>query len=198
MLGDTFLNPTLPNPKLLNPNDKQQFGEPIENFSLTGTAGETSSLDGALAGKKGGVVFFWSGICSHCVRYDLYLNTFADRHPDLGFLVVASRHGESLDAIKKAIKERNLKFPILLDTGGKIAAELAALQTPRAYLIDADRNLYYRGAIDNYKYSDDPEYLAYLDPAISEFLEGASVTRQETASFGCAIQSIYYILPKAL
>ena len=192
------MNPTLPNPKLQNPNDTQQFGAPIGDFSLTTTGGETISLNGALAGKKGGVVFFWSGICSHCVRYDNFFNTFGDRHPDLGFAVVASRHGESVDTIKKAVKERGLKFPILLDTGGKIAAELAALQTPRAYLVDADRNLYYRGAIDNYKYSDDPEYLAYLDPAISEFLEGAPVTRQETASFGCAIQSIYYILPKAL
>jgi hypothetical protein len=55
----------------------------------------------------------------------------------------------------------------------------------------------YRGAIDNYKYAGDPEYVPYLEPAIAQFLSGSAITRQETASFGCAIQSVYYNLPKA-
>jgi hypothetical protein len=63
--------------------------------------------------------------------------------------------------------------------------------------MDASRALLYRGAIDNYKYSEDPEYIAYLEPAIGEFLSGSVITRQETASYGCAIQSVYYTLPKA-
>jgi len=58
--------------------------------------------------------------------------------------------------------------------------------------------LRYRGAIDNFKYPQDPEYVAYLDPAIRQFLDGKPISRTETASFGCAIQSVYYNLPKAL
>ena len=42
------------------------------------------------------------------------------------------------------------------------------------------------------------EHIAYLDPAISQFLAGEPLIRTETASFGCAIRSVYYILPKAL
>jgi hypothetical protein len=60
------------------------------------------------------------------------------------------------------------------------------------------RTLLYRGAIDNFKYPGDPEYLAYLDPAVNSFLAGEPIARKETASFGCAIQSVYYILPKPL
>jgi hypothetical protein len=58
--------------------------------------------------------------------------------------------------------------------------------------------LLYRGAIDNYKYADDPNYAAYLEAAIREFLAGRPLTRNDTASFGCAIQSVYYNLPKQL
>jgi hypothetical protein len=144
------------------------------------------------------VIVFWSGICSHCVRYDAYLNNFQAQHPELGFVAVASRHGESPQAIAKQVAERKLTFPILLDPGGKVAAMYQAQQTPRAYLLDPGRATVYRGAIDNYKYPDDPEYLGYLEPAIDQFLRGVPVTRQETASFGCAIQSVYYVLPKAL
>jgi hypothetical protein len=58
--------------------------------------------------------------------------------------------------------------------------------------------LLYRGAIDNFKYPGDPEYVAHLETAISEFLAGKPIRRAETSSFGCAIQSVYYTLPKHL
>ncbi len=182
----------------LNSNDKQKFGEPLEDFSLQLTTGETISLSQSLEGKKGGVVVFWSATCSHCVRYDAYLDGFQARHPELAFLAVASRHGETVAKMRSAVAERKLTFPILLDADGKVAAKWFTQQTPRAYLFDSRRALIYRGAIDNYKYSDDPERVDYLEPAIGEFLSGAAVARPETASFGCAIQSVYYILPRAL
>jgi peroxiredoxin len=174
------------------------MGGAMGDFSLQRTTGGMVSLSKLLEGKRGGVAVFWSGICSHCVRYDGYLNGFQARRPELGFFAIASRNGETPEAIVRQAAERKLTFPILLDPGGRIAAEWQAPQTPRAYLMDANRTLLYRGAIDNYKYAEDPEYQAYLEPAIDEFLSGVPVTRQETASFGCAIQSVYYILPKAL
>jgi peroxiredoxin len=182
----------------LSHDNTQKIGEPLEDFSLQRTTGGSVSLSERLEGKQGGVVVFWSGICSHCVRYDSYLNSFQAQHPELVFLAVASRHGESPEAIARQMTERKLSFPILLDAGGKVAAKWQAQQTPRAYLLDTRRAVIYRGAIDNYKYPDDPEHLEYLEPAIDQFLKGVPLTRQETASFGCAIQSVYYILPKAL
>jgi ASPIC and UnbV len=61
------------------------------------------------------------------------------------------------------------------EASGRVAAEWFAPQTPRVYLVDRDRRLRYRGAIDNYKYRDDPAYRPYLDSAIDEFLAGARV-----------------------
>jgi len=177
----------------------QEIGQAAADFSLADVAsGSSRSLSVLVEGKKGAVIVFWSGICSHCVRYDSYFNDFTKLHPDLGFVAIASRHGEGLEQIQKACNERGLTFPILQDSGGAIAKEWMTQQTPRAFLIDNKLKLLYRGAIDNYKYPGDPERVLYLEPAIEEFLSGKPVTRSETASFGCAIQSVYYTLPKNL
>jgi hypothetical protein len=180
--------------------DKQQFGEALADFSLAAMnhGGGAVSLSVRLAGKKGAAVVFWSGVCSHCVRYDDYLNTFEERHPELSLIAVASRHGETPEMIRATMSKRNLKFTMVHDPGSEIARKWFTQQTPRAFLLDAERRLVYRGAIDNYKYPEDPEHTAYLAPAIDEFLNGKPLTKPETASYGCAIYSVYYILPKAL
>ena len=81
---------------------------------------------------------------------------------------------------------------------GTVARQWFTQQTPRAFLIDSGRKLLYRGAIDNCKYPEDFEYLAYLDPAIASLPAGAPGARAHTASFGCRIQSVYYLLPKPM
>lgn len=176
----------------------QTIGGEAPDFALESTDAAPRSLYGALEGKKGAVVVFWSGTCSHCLRYDSYLNGFARQHPDLALLVLASRPQEAPDQVRKAIDDRFLTFPILMDPGGRIARQWLTEQTPRAFLISNDRKLIYRGAIDNFQFANDPDYSAYLEPAIADLLAGRPVAQPETASFGCAIQSVYYILPKIL
>ncbi len=178
--------------------EKQDFGEALPDFRLTDLGGKTVSLSQSLEGKQGAVVLFWSSTCSHCVRYDATFDSFGARHPELAFVVLASRVGETADEVKLAAAERKLSFRVILDPGGIVAREWHTQQTPRAFLMDAERRLYYRGAVDNFKYPEDPEYVAYLEPAIVEHLSGKPVTRPETASYGCAIQSVYYMLPRAL
>jgi hypothetical protein len=179
-------------------NEQQKFGEPLPDFSLRTLNGQVASVASIVAGRKGALVVVWSSTCSHCIRYDQYFNTFEERHPDLGLLIVSSRNGEELDSVRRAAAQRNLKFPIVHDPASQVAGQWFTRQTPRAFLLDEKRALLYRGAVDNYKYSDDPEYLAYLEPAIEQFRRGQPIEKPETASYGCAIQSVYYTLPKAL
>ena len=180
-----------------NGNEQQKFGERLSDFSLRSLSSSMVTLSTKLDGRKGAVVVIWSSTCSHCMRYDKYLNSFEERYPDLSLIVVSARHGEALDSVKRAADQRKLKFCIVHDPDSRIARQWFTQQTPRAFLIDASRGLLYRGAIDNYKFPEDPEYIAYLEPAIEQFLGGSAIKRQETASYGCAIQSVYYILPKA-
>jgi peroxiredoxin len=176
----------------------QEIGSIAHEFRLPDVQGGERSLGDLLAGKRGAVVVFWSGICSHCVRYDAYFNSLSERHPHLAFAAIASRHGETPDMIRATMAERKLRFPILHDAGSLVAKQWFTQQTPRAFLLDPNRTILYRGAVDNFKYPNDPLHAAYLEPAIADFLAGRPVRRAETASFGCAIQSVYYILPITL
>jgi peroxiredoxin len=180
-----------------NGNEQQKFGEPLGDFSLRSLSGPTVTLNSRLSGKKGAVVVIWSSTCSHCVRYDKYFNGFEARFPELSLTIVSARHGETQEAVKKAADQRKLSFCIVHDPNASVAKLWFTQQTPRAFLMDANRALLYRGAIDNYKYAEDPEYVPYLEPAIGQFLSGNAIAKPETASYGCAIQSVYYTLPKA-
>jgi peroxiredoxin len=176
--------------------DEQKFGEPLGDFSLTALSGSEVSLSSAVAGKRGAVVVIWSSTCSHCLRYDKYLNGFDQRHPELSLTVVSARVGETMEAARKAASQRKLSFRLLHDPTSIVAKQWYTQQTPRAFLMDAERRLLYRGAIDNFKFPADPEHVGYLEPAIAQFLAGSPVARPEVTSYGCSIQSVYYNLPK--
>lgn len=176
----------------------QETGGPVEDFTLVSIRNVAINLKTLLQGTRGALVVFWSSVCSHCMRYDSYLNSFRRQHPELQLAVVASREGETPDQLRASVSARQLKFDILHDPGGRVAWRWFVQQTPRVFLVDAAGILQYRGAIDNYKYAEDPDHVAYIEPAIDEFLSGRPLSRTETASFGCAIQSVYYRFPKAL
>ena len=176
----------------------QPLDEPLPGFTLADLSGEESSLDDALARKRGAVVVFWSATCSHCRRYDEFLRRFAERHGELALIVVACRQDETAADLRRSASERRLDFPILHDITRRVAHDWLVSQTPRVFLIDPERRLRYRGAIDNFKYPHDPDYVSYLEPAIGRFLAGQPIERPETASFGCPVESVYYDIPKPL
>lgn len=170
----------------------QRLGAPVPDFSLPALAGGERSLSAALEGRRGAVVVFWSGVCSHCVRYDAYLGRWP--HDELALLVVASRQGEDRRQLEATVERRDLALPLLLDEERRVAHRFQVAQTPRAFLVDGARRLLYRGAIDNYRYPGEAGYEAYLEEAIADFLAGRPLRRAETASYGCPIESVYYSL----
>ena len=154
---------------------KQEIGDLQPELTLPLLSGGEASLDSFLDGHRGMVLVFWSGVCSHCRRYDAYLNDFAARHGELALVVVASRQDESAADLESTISERGLEFPVLHDADREIAHRWLVEQTPRVFLIDGRRRLLYRGAIDNFKYPNDPEHQPYLEVAITDYLGGRRI-----------------------
>ena len=168
------------------------MAEQAEDFVLEATDGERVRLTGALAGKRAALVVFWSGVCSHCQRYDDYLGGFAERYPDVALLVVACRKGEDLAAVRRTAAARRLGFPILVDADRHVAHAWQVHQTPRAFLVSPELEVVYRGAIDNFTYPDDPAHAPYLETALGEHLAGRPLSRADSPSFGCPVESVYY------
>ena len=181
---------------MTNVQEKQSIGCLMPDFTLPLLDGGSLSLQSFLAGRKALVVVFWSGICSHCRRYDDYLNRLPDRYPGLGLLGVASRQNESVQMLRATVVERGLRFVLVHDAERAVADAWLVQQTPRVFLLNPERRLLYRGAIDNFKYLADPDYVGYLDAAIAAFLAGQAPPRVDTPSFGCPVKSVYYALPK--
>src|SRR5215831_18322071 len=142
---------------------QQRIGDVMPDFSLPLLDGARLSLQSFLAGRKAAVVVFWSGICSHCRRYDDYCNRLSERYPDVGLLAIASRQNESAQMLRATVAERVLRFPMVHDADRAVAHAWLVPQTPRVFLLDPQRRLIYRGAIDNFKYPPDPEFAPYLD-----------------------------------
>ena len=178
-----------------SPNSPK-IGEAVADFVLPLCSGGDVSLESLLLNKRGVVVVFWSGICSHCVRYDEYLNEFCDLHPDIGLAAIACRQGETLAQVQGVIEQRRLSFPVLFDSDRRLAHQWSIQTTPTALLLDAGRVATYRGPIDNYKYPQEPDYRPYLEQAIAAWTAGRPVERPEIATFGCAVESVYYTLSK--
>jgi peroxiredoxin len=174
----------------------QMIGKSIPDLLPGADCSRFSSLHAAMEDRRAAVVVFWSGVCSHCARYDAYLNSFPARHPNIALVVVASRQEESRHEVQTTAARRGLQFPILYDHDRKVAHAWLVHQTPRAFLVDAGLQLIYRGAIDNFKYAGDPEYQPYLENAMDDLLAARRIARAETPSFGCPIESVYYSLPQ--
>jgi peroxiredoxin len=176
--------------------DRQKVGDCMPDFTLPLIDGASLSLRSFLVDRKAAAVVFWSGICSHCRRYDGYLNRLPERYSGVGLLAVASRQNEPAELLRAAVIERGLRFPVVHDAERAVADAWLVQQTPRVFLLDLERRLIYRGAIDNFKYPKDPDYVGYLNAAIEAFLAGKAPPRADTPSFGCPVKSVYYSLPR--
>lgn len=181
---------------MINVQVQQRIRDIVPDFTLPLLDGRILVLQSILTGRKAAVVMFWSSVCSHCRRYDTYLNRLPERYPGLGLLAVASRQNESAEMLRTAITERDLGFPMVHDAQRAVADAWLVQQTPRVFLLDPERRLVYRGAIDNFKYPEDPDYVGYLNAAIEAILAGKAPPRADTPSFGCPIKSVYYMLPR--
>ncbi len=80
---------------------------------------------------------------------------------------------------------------ILLDPEGTVGRLYGAKTTPHMFVINAQGNLVYQGAIDD-KPSTDPNDLAgaknYVKAALDEILAGQPVSTDQTKPYGCGVK----------
>lgn len=96
----------------------------------------------------------------------------------------------SLEALSKMVEiaeERELNFPYLKDSDQSLAKAYGALVTLHAFVLDKERNLRYRGRIDD---SRDPSKVTIPDlrNALDDLIEGREVRTPETRPFACSIE----------
>ena len=164
------------------------IGSTIADFKSTDINGKEQTLN-ALRGKNATALIFISAQCPVVKDYMERISRLAADYKERGVSVVGiySNATESKDDIKAHAAANNLSFPVLRDSGNKIADQLGAERTPEVFLLDAANKLVYHGRIDNHRNitlvnAND------LRDAIDATLAGKPVVKTEAAAFGCSIK----------
>lgn len=172
-----------------------KIGETAPDFTLTDTEGKSHHL----ADLKGKIVVleWFNPACPVSAGHHSDKNTFnplydAYNGKDVVFLAINSgadgKEGAGKDASAKGIKDFGMKYPVLLDTDGKVGHTYGAKTTPHMYVIAADGTLAYMGAIDNQKPAKDAAHINYVKQAIDELKAGKKVSVAETRAYGCGVK----------
>jgi len=164
------------------------IGSTIDDFTLPDVDNKDHSLK-SLAGKNGTVLLFIAVQCPVSNAYNERMETLAEDYKAKGINIVGinSNVAEDAAAVKAHAAEHKLSFPILKDSGNKIADRFGAAVTPEAYFIDANNKLLYHGRIDN---SRNPAQIESNDlrNALDAVLAGKAVEKTEAKAFGCSIK----------
>lgn len=164
------------------------IGATIDEFTLPDVDGHDRALK-ALKGKNGTVLLFIAVQCPVSNAYNERMEKLATDYKAKGIAVIGINANASEDAaaVKAHATEKGLTFPILKDTGNKVADKLGATRTPEAYFLDANNKLLYHGRIDS---SQNPATIESDDlrMALDAALAGKPIEKSETKSFGCSIK----------
>jgi peroxiredoxin len=174
-------------------------GAPAPTFALKGASGKTVDLS-QYKGKT--VVVEWLNHGCPFVRkhYDSgHMQKLQEKYTKQGVVwlsVISSASGKQGHVDEKgamADKEKNKSFAtdILLDVDGKVGKAYEAKTTPHMFIISADGNLAYQGAIDSEASADQadiPKAKNYVAQALDELQSKKAVSVKETKSYGCSVK----------
>ncbi|MBI4852843.1 MAG: thioredoxin family protein [Acidobacteria bacterium] len=172
------------------------LGTQAPDFSLADVVtGKTISL-ATFTEKKALLVMF---ICRHCPYVKHVQNELAKLAKDyqdsaLGIVAISSNDAEtypddSPESLKEMANELGFDFPYCYDEDQSVAKSYAAACTPDFYLFDENRELVYRGQLDDSRpKSDIPITGKDLRAAIEAALNGKEVDQNQRASLGCNIK----------
>ncbi len=169
-------------------SDGLSVGDQVSDFSITNYDGNTYTL--STSGGNATVVVFMSTECPFVQPYTDRLNALVSDFSSQGIVIwgINSNSTESTDDVQAHAAGKGYTFPMLKDNGNTVADQFGAQRTPEVYVIDnKTMTIVYHGRID-----DDKEASKVtsqdLKTALTQFLNGESITVAETKAFGCTIK----------
>lgn len=175
-----------------------QVGDAAPDFTLTDLHGEEHHLADYCEDGKFVVLEWFNPGCpfvqKHHERLDTMERTFAD-HAEKGAVVwlainsgAPGKQGHGLQVNRKAAKDWELGYPVLLDESGEVGRAYGAKTTPHMFIIDAQGKLRYQGAIDDQPSPAGPAGTNYVAAALDALLSGEVVATPSTKPYGCSVK----------
>lgn len=166
-------------------------GRQVEDLEFSVRDGRRLKLSEA-AGRKGLVVAMTSSTCPVSKRYAPTLSRLQGElyEAGLGLLLVNPFSSEKGQDVAAFLRENRLEAPYVGEGGKVLATALRASSTTEVLLLDANRTLVYRGAIDDQHglgYRREAPRVEYLRDAVAAMLGGARPRVAATEAPGCEL-----------
>ena len=168
----------------------------LSRLNFTTLKGNTYTID-TLTQKGPAVFVFLATECPVAQRYAMRLkrlHTEFNTEKRTTFVGIYPNENDSLADVEAYVAKAAYTFPIVKDTGGRLARTLGATMTPQAVVVDTNRTLRYRGPIDDNRYETRVKH-RYLHDALLATHTGNPVPLEETPAFGCTLHLSESALP---
>ena len=172
------------------------LGTPAPTFELRDVvSGQTIALD-RFAGNKALLIMF---ICRHCPYVKHVQNELAKLGADyadqnVGMVAISSNDAtaypdDAPESLREMAETLGFRFPYCYDETQQVARDYGAECTPDFFVFDENRQLAYRGRLDNSRpRSTDPVTGNELRAALDALLNGKAVSPDQRPSMGCNIK----------
>jgi peroxiredoxin len=173
-----------------------ELGTSLPAFSLPDVVSGKDVSTAAYRDKKALLVMF---ICHHCpfvkhVKTELAALGRDYDAKDIGIIAVSSNDPavsseDSPEGLQRMAGEWGLGYAVCYDESQAVAKSYQAACTPEFYLFDENRQLVYRGQLDDSRPGNDkPVTGADLRSAIDALLTGSAIGSNQQPSVGCNIK----------
>jgi len=175
------------------------IGKKLADFSLRDYRGKVHTL-ADFAAKKVLVIAFIGVDCPLATLYAPRLVQLAEEFTPQGvaFVAIDANRQDSVTELATYARAHGIQFPLLKDAGNVVADRIGALRTPEVFVLDVERNVSYRGRIDD-QYGVGfrrPQPAAHnLSAALEQLLAGKPVSEQVTEASGCLIGRVPKVEP---
>lgn len=159
---------------------------------LIGTDGKPHSLND-LAGLDAVVVCFTCNTCPYSVDYEDRLialqQKYTDQKTKVAVIAINSNAvpADSLDRMKQRATEKKYNFAYLKDESQDTARAFEAIYTPEFYVLNRQRKIIYRGALDDSTKAADAK-INYVERAVESALQNQLPKVTAVGARGCAIR----------
>lgn len=184
---------------VLTYSPKTGLGAPLPDFSLPGTDGQTYN-SASFKNAKVLVIVFTCNHCPYAILAKPKLEYLYEQYKNkkVRFAAVNSNESENYpeDSFEKMKEDRyNFPFPYLHDESQAAAKSFGAVCTPDTFIYDQQRQLAYRGQLDDEKPGDQPQptqdnenYVLDIKKAIDALLANQTPSADKKPSVGCSIK----------
>jgi len=169
-------------------------GDKAMDFSLENVDGEMVSME-SFEDAKGFIIIFTCNSCPYSVAYEDRIIALHEKYAEKGVPIIAinpnddeKSPADSFEKMMVRAEEKGFPFPYVYDKTQEIMKSYGATNTPHVYVLDAERNVKYIGAIDNNTQSAENADKKYVEDAVDALLEGEEVPEKKTKAIGCTIK----------